>query len=175
MRFEMNYCPRCGYELVDQEAFGRMRRVCPACGFVFFRDPKVAVSVLLEKRGEVLLVRRAVIPRIGYWALPAGYMEWDEEPRQAALREVAEETGLEVELTGLLDVFPINNPNARGALIVFRGRPIGGTPAPTDDVSEVRWFSAKEIPWDELAFDSTRQVLQQWRTHCCKQLTTSNE
>jgi len=159
----MNYCPVCGHALTDKEMFGRMRRVCPACGFVFFRDPKVAVGVLVEEGGRVLLVRRAVVPKAGWWALPAGYMEADEEPKEAARREVREETGLEIEVTGLMDVLPVATHNGRGVLIVYWARPVGGELRPGDDASEVRWFTAEELPAD-LAFESTLMALARWRS-----------
>jgi ADP-ribose pyrophosphatase YjhB (NUDIX family) len=163
MPFAMNYCPCCGHTLEDQARFGRMRRVCPACGFVFFRDPKVAVGVLVEEGDRVLLVRRAVVPQLGLWALPAGYMEFDEEPQEAARREALEETGLNVELIGLLDVFPITNPNGRGVIIIYWGRRSDGTLRPGDDVSDARWFTAEDLPAD-LAFESTVAALARWRT-----------
>jgi len=162
MPIEMNFCPRCAHALEDQEKFGRMRRVCPACGFIFFRDPKVAVGVLVEDGERVLLVRRAVIPQLGWWALPAGYMEFDEEPQEAARREAEEETGLQVELTGLLDVFPITSPNGRGVLIVYWARPAGGDLRAGDDVSDARWFAPEELP-EDLAFESTKAALACWR------------
>lgn len=162
MPIEMNFCPRCAHELEDQERFGRMRRVCPSCGFIFFRDPKVAVGVLVEDGARVLLVRRAVIPQLGWWALPAGYMEFDEEPQEAARREAQEETGLQVELTGLLDVFPITSPNGHGVLIVYWARPAGGELRAGDDVSDARWFAPEELP-EDLAFESTRAALARWR------------
>lgn len=163
MSWQANYCPVCGHGLTDQEVFGRVRRVCPACGFIFFRDPKVAVGVLVEDGGRVLLVRRAVVPKMGWWALPAGYMEADEEPREAARREVQEETGLEVEVTGLMDVLPIATPGGRGVIILYWARPVGGALQSGDDASEARWFTAEELPAD-LAFESTVVALSRWRS-----------
>jgi 8-oxo-dGTP diphosphatase len=163
MPIEMTFCPRCAHPLEDQERFGRTRRVCPSCGFIFFLDPKVAVAVLVEDEERVLLVRRAVMPQLGWWALPAGYMEFDEEPQQAARREVKEETSLQVELTSLLDVFPITNPNGRGVLIVYWGRVTGGELHADDDASEARWFTAAELPAN-LAFESTKAALACWRS-----------
>ncbi len=159
----MNFCPRCGHLLEDREAFGRVRRVCPACGFVFFRDHKVAVGALIERDGRVLLVRRAVTPRMGMWALPAGYMDYDETPRVALRREVKEETGLDVAVGDVLDVFPLDNPDARGVIILYWARADAGEPHAADDVSDVRWFTPDELP-SELAFESTRQALALWQT-----------
>lgn len=167
MKLEYNFCPRCGQPLRSKPAFGKVRPVCDACGFVHFEDPKVAVAVLVtavDAQGQqvVLLVKRGVVPRIGYWALPAGFVEVDEMPDQAALREVQEETGLHIELDGLLDVLPLDNPHKRGFLLLYRGHVLNGALDAADDVSEVRWFSAQDIPWDHLAFHTTGQVLRRW-------------
>ena len=162
MSFAMNFCPQCGHLLEDREAFGRVRRVCPTCGFVFFRDPKVAVGALIAREEHVLLVRRAVVPRIGMWALPAGYMDYDETPEDAVRREVQEETGLTVEVGDLLGVFPMDNPHGRGIILIYWAHPDAGEPRAGDDVSEVRWFHCDELP-EELAFESTRQAVARWR------------
>ncbi|MBC8449984.1 MAG: NUDIX hydrolase [Chloroflexi bacterium] len=156
-----NFCPACAHPLQDRERFGRTRRTCSRCGFVHFREPKVAVAVLVEdERGRVLLVRRAVLPALGRWAFPSGFMDYDEEPRAAAQREVAEETGLQVQVREVLDVATLGQEDQRqGVIIFFAGRPTGGRLRPGDDVSEVRWFAADEIPYDELAFSGTRRLL----------------
>ena len=88
-----HYCPQCGAPLADAFLFGRTRRHCCYCGFTYFQDPKVAVAGLISDGARVLLVRRAAPPRIGFWALPAGYMDADELPEEAVVREIAEETG----------------------------------------------------------------------------------
>ncbi|MEA3337853.1 MAG: NUDIX hydrolase [Chloroflexota bacterium] len=163
MKVEYNFCPRCGQALVTKEASGRDRRVCDACGFIHFQDPKVAVSVLVSDEGRVLLVRRAVIPRIGYWALPAGFVEIGELPAEAAVRETQEETGLTVALDGIIDMQPIAHPNKAGFIMIFGGHVLSGTLQAQDDVSEARWFAAPEIPWEDVAFQSTRQILLRWQ------------
>jgi len=161
---EYNFCPGCGHPLEDRELFGRMRRVCPRCGFIHFHDPKVAVGVLVEDdRGRVLLVRRAVVPGRGLWGFPSGFMEYDEVPRVAAQREVEEETGLQVRIEELLDIVPMGGKLHRGIIILYTGKPVSGTLQPGDDVSEVRWFAADEIPYDELAFASARHLLEAWQ------------
>lgn len=168
MKIDFNFCPRCGQPLQNKIVFGQERRACQACGFVHFEDPKVAVAVLLSRNGaaagpQVLLVRRAVVPRIGFWALPAGFVDAGELPHQAAQREVLEETGLRVRLQGLLDILPLDNPDKRGFLMLYRGQVIEGALNASDDVSEVRWFAPADIPWSDLAFSTTHQVLRRWR------------
>jgi NADH pyrophosphatase NudC (nudix superfamily) len=91
------YCPRCGAALERRFAEGREREICPACDFVFYRNPVPAVGVVVELDGRVVLVRRRYEPRAGYWALPAGFMELGESAEEAAIRECHEETGLLVQ------------------------------------------------------------------------------
>ena len=157
------YCPRCGAPLADGIKFGRTRRFCRYCGFIHFADPKVAVAGLVSDGAHVLLVRRAAVPRIGFWALPAGYMDADELPEEAVVREIEEETGIVVAVNGLHGIAPLAGWNERrGILIVYRAAPSGGELAARDDVSDARWFAPAELPWAELAFESTAQFLRDW-------------
>jgi ADP-ribose pyrophosphatase YjhB (NUDIX family) len=157
------YCPHCAAPLADDFVFGRVRRRCRYCGFIQFQDPKVAVAGLVNDGGRVLLVRRAAVPRIGFWALPAGYMDADELPEEAVVREIAEETGIATRAVELHSIAPLAGWNERrGILLIYRAEPLGGALAAQDDVSEARWFAPDEIPWAELAFESTAQVLREW-------------
>jgi ADP-ribose pyrophosphatase YjhB (NUDIX family) len=157
------FCPRCSAPLAEGVRFGRTRRFCRYCGFIHFSDPKVAVAGLVSDGVRVLLVRRAAVPRIGFWALPAGYMDADELPEEAVVREIAEETGVEVRVTGLHGITALAGWNKRrGILVVYQAEPVGGALLAGDDVSDACWFSAGEIPWDELAFESTAEFLKAW-------------
>jgi ADP-ribose pyrophosphatase YjhB (NUDIX family) len=157
------FCPRCGAPLADGIKFGRTRRFCRYCGFIHFADPKVAVAGLISDGARVLLVRRAAVPCIGYWALPAGYMDADELPEEAVVREIEEETGIVVAVNGLHGIAPLAGwSERRGILIVYRAAPRGGELAACDDVSDARWFAPTELPWTELAFESTAQFLRDW-------------
>lgn len=159
------FCPRCGAPLTEGIRFGRIRRLCRYCGFIHFRDPKVAVGALVSDGQRVLLVCRAVPPRAGYWALPAGYMDGDELPEEALVREVAEETGLRIAVRGFRSVTPLGGwGEQRGLLLLYLAEPAGPVQelSAQDDVSDVRWFEPAQIPWDDLAFDSTADVLRRW-------------
>lgn len=158
---ELNYCPQCGCALEEREAFGRMRRFCPTCGRVIFRDHKVAAGAIVERAGQVLLARRRMQPGRGMWTFPAGFVEFDEDPAAAATRECREETGLEVTITGLLEVIA-GQEHARGAdiVIIYRAQPAGGELKPGDDVDEVAFFSPDALP--PLAFRATRIALDKW-------------
>ena len=156
------YCPHCRTELKDESVFGRTRRVCPECGFVHFKDPKVGAGVLADRDGRVVLVRRAVVPALGSWCLPSGFVEYDEAPEQAAIREFLEETGLEVRLTDLLDVRQYkNDARGPGVVVLYRGQVVGGVPRPGDDASEVGFFGPEDLP-EDIAFATHRRVLARW-------------
>ena len=118
--------------------------------------------MLLSDHGRVLLIRRAVDPGRGLWALPAGFVEVDELPHEAATREALEETGLHVEIGDLLRIRRMANPDKPGLLLTYSGRVLAGDLQANDDVSEARWFGVHELPWDELAFETTRESLSEW-------------
>jgi 8-oxo-dGTP diphosphatase len=161
----MRYCPHCTHPLEKRVAFGRLRPVCPACGFVHFRDPKVGVSVLVEQEGRVLLVQRAIDPGQGRWCLPSGFVEWDESPETAAARECLEETGLAVELLNLMEVAHYTDDfRGPGVNLTFRARVMGGRLRPGDDAAAIRFFAPAELPIAEaVAFVTHRSVLEQWQ------------
>lgn len=157
---ELNYCPICGHALQDREAFGRVRRFCSSCDRVIFRDHKVAAGVLIERDGKVLLVRRCMGSRQGTWSFPAGFVEFDEEPADAAVRECREETGLAVEIAGLHAVVGPEPAGAASIVIVYRARVVGGKLQAGDDVDRVGFFGPDELP--PLAFRATQVALDKW-------------
>ncbi len=101
---EYRYCPRCAAALRQEQRFGKLRPVCPDCGWVYFADPKVAVAALVEAASQVLLVRRLNEPYQGCWTLPAGFVDAGEDPAEAVVRELFEETGMQGGVTGLHSV-----------------------------------------------------------------------
>lgn len=149
---------RCGAHLIHGESFGRIRPICPVCGWIYFEDPKVAVAVLVIQNEEVLLGRRVNDPQRGLWTLPAGFIDAGEDPARAAVRECLEETGLQVEITGLHDVLS-GQEHTRGSniLIVYRAQVISGILKAGDDVDQADFFPLTRLP--ELAFESTRRIL----------------
>ncbi len=161
---DMNFCPRCGYPLSDGIRFGKLHRVCERCGFIYFNDPKVAAVVLVTQGGRVLMVKRSVDPQKGKWALPAGYIDYGEDPREAACREVIEETGLAVRITRLIDVLGNKSSDGGGASIVilFEAEVVGGSLRAQDDAEQAVFFTPDEIPLDEIAFESTSLLLERW-------------
>lgn len=158
------YCPRCCSKMVDKEVYGRMRRVCPNpdCRFVQFMDPKVSAAVMAFKDSNVLMVKRIMEPAKGSWCFPGGFMEIDETPQQAAIRECKEESGLNVEITGLVDVYYYKDYRGGGVLIMYKGKVIGGRMQAGEDAEEVAFFGPDNLP-DNIQFDSNLKALAVWR------------
>lgn len=163
------YCQACGTPLVRQVVDHRPRRVCPACGQIHWRNAKPCAGALVVRNGKVLLVRRAVEPFLGYWDIPGGFCESDEHPTETAIREVREETGLEIELTGLLglwldDYVPDDPPGGEGRAtlnIYYLARPLAGSPRAGDDADGLAWFAPRALP-RRIAFVNGRQALTAW-------------
>jgi 8-oxo-dGTP diphosphatase len=156
---QVRYCLRCGERLIEASKLGRKRPVCPQCGWIFFADPKVAAGVLVEKKRQVLLVRRANAPFKGLWTLPAGFIDAGEDPQMAAQRECLEETGLTIQIRALLDVmFGQEHPHGAHIVIFYRGKIISGELHPGDDVDQVAFFGYSNLP--QLAFSTTEWILK---------------
>jgi len=155
----IRFCPYCGTPTEIRLQFGEERPTCPACGWVHYTDPKVAAAVVVESDdGKVLLTRRVNTPYQGKWTLPAGFVNAYEDPAQAAVRECREETGLEVAITGILDIVA-GREHARGAdfVIVYSARVTGGSLAAGDDADRVGFFAREALP--PLGFAATRRAL----------------
>ncbi|GIW13601.1 MAG: NUDIX hydrolase [Tepidiforma sp.] len=156
------YCMHCGQRLTTAVPEGdtKRRMVCLDCGFVHYLNPRPVAGVIpVREDGRLLLVRRTIEPRAGTWVFPGGYMDLGETAEEAAARETLEEAQLEVADLRLVGVFTRTGPGI--VVIVYEGRALGEG-APGHETSEVRWFAPAEIPWDELAFDSTEAALKAW-------------
>jgi 8-oxo-dGTP diphosphatase len=164
---EYRFCPVCGGRLstLDLKAGEPARLVCARCDFVFYLDPKVVACVIVEQDGKILLLRRDINPQKGRWVIPGGYVDRGEVVPQAAMRETEEECGLKTALEGLVGVY--SYPGKTEVIVVYRGRTLEGQPVPGDETSEVGLFPPGQIPWDEIAFQSTVDALKDYlRIHC---------
>jgi ADP-ribose pyrophosphatase YjhB (NUDIX family) len=158
-----HYCVKCGAALVPRVIEGRTFEACPNDDFVLWHDPKVVVSVVVEMEdGGVLLGRRSIEPGLGLWCLPGGFVNDDEHPQAAAVRECREEIDAGVEISGLIGVYHISKQTAPSMVgIAYRARPADGQkPSPGLEMSEVAVFSAESLP--PLAFPSHRQILDEY-------------
>jgi 8-oxo-dGTP diphosphatase len=157
---QAKHCPLCSAELEPSAIGGRARLRCGSCAFVLYSNPACAAAgVVLNERGEVLLVRRAIEPFRGFWALPAGYQEIDEDPVATIVREVLEEAGVEVEVHGLLDLlFVCDDPRKPANVAVYLCRAIGGELKPGEEESDAGWFPLHALPAD-IGFDNYPRIL----------------
>jgi ADP-ribose pyrophosphatase YjhB (NUDIX family) len=157
----LSYCPRCGAPLIVRllPTEDRPRLVCDR-GHILYVNPKVVVGVIPARRGRVLLLRRAIEPRHGFWTFPGGFMEIDESLEECAAREALEETGVTVKVGEVIGVY--SRPHIGIVSVVFRGRAVSGRVDPGREALEARWFDPSDIPWDDLAYDTTRWALRDW-------------
>ncbi|MEW5989639.1 MAG: NUDIX domain-containing protein [Chloroflexota bacterium] len=155
------FCPRCAAPMQTEKVGDKLRRVCPQCRFIHFTDPKVGVGVLVQEGGRILLVRRTMNPEKGKWSLPAGFLDYGEDPKETAVREVLEETNLVVEITGLVDVYfnpPAAGQSGASIFILYSGRLVGGELQAGDDADAAGFFGPADLP--ELAFASTHDAVR---------------
>ena len=156
----MRYCSSCGAELTVRVPHGDQlpRHCCDACGAIHYLNPKIVVGCMPEADdGRLLLCRRAIEPRAGYWTMPAGFMENGESVEQGAMRETLEEAEARVELLGLSSVISVLRVHQ--VHMMYRARLLGDYGVGAESL-EVRLFREDEIPWAELAFRSVTAALQ---------------
>jgi ADP-ribose pyrophosphatase YjhB (NUDIX family) len=158
----MKFCSNCAAPVAKRVPPGDSlpRWVCDACGEIHYQNPKLVVGVLAEWDGRVLLCRRAIEPRYGYWTLPAGYMENDETAGQAALRETLEEAGARVAL--LAPISLISVPYVNQVHLFYRARLLDLEFRPGEESLEVALYEEAGVPWKEIAFRTVGLALKHW-------------
>ncbi len=155
------YCALCGRPLSERILGGRERPYCAACKQPVYFDPKVAVVVFIEQDDKVLLIQRAVDPGQGFWALPAGFVDHDEAPEAAAVRETLEETGLVVRIDKLLAVYPKRDDGLADIVIAYSATVISGEAKAGDDAADAGWFTREDLP--PLVFYPSITLTNKWR------------
>lgn len=149
----------CGGELGWKRIDHRERLSCPACGFIYYQNPAPAAGIILLDAGRVLLVKRKFEPRKGAWSLPAGFIEADEDVRACAIREMKEETHLDVKIVRLFNVYSaFDDPRTSAVLIVYLAEKVGGELHCGDDASDARYFALNKLP-EDIAFEAHRRAL----------------
>jgi ADP-ribose pyrophosphatase YjhB (NUDIX family) len=159
---EYRFCPRCGGDLEKRlvKPTEPKRLVCINCSFIFYQDPKVVAGTIFTLDGGIVLLKRGVEPAIGKWVFPGGYVDRGESVQEAAIRETKEESQIEVKLGSLLNVYSYaRSPNV---IVVYAAQVIGGELAAGDESVEAVVFTAGKIPWEDLAFDSTKDALKDY-------------
>jgi ADP-ribose pyrophosphatase YjhB (NUDIX family) len=158
----MNYCTHCGEGLIQKipPDDDQLRHVCPACGRIHYQNPKLVAGCIPLWEDRILICRRAIEPRRGYWTLPAGYLENGETVAQGAARETREETGAEV-----VDLVPYRMydiVHVHQVYFIFLAKLQAPTYRPTKESSEVRLIAEPQIPWDEIAFPVIQKALEDY-------------
>ncbi len=159
----IRFCPLCAGELQERILLpdGREHKVCSRCGFVHFLGPKLVAGCLVIDRGRVLLLRRGIEPEIGKWTFPGGFVDFGETPPEAAVRETLEEVGMRVRIERHLGLYA-DPANPHAAVAVYLAAPGAEAPGISAEATEVRFFAAGEIPWEEIAFRTTHEALRDW-------------
>lgn len=147
--------------LAVPEGDTRERLICPDCGFIQYDNPKVVVGSVVRWNDTILLCRRAIMPRKGFWTLPAGYMELNESAPEGAAREAWEEARARITIDGLLAVY--NIPRISQVQLIFRASLVSPDVSAGPESEEVALFRWDDIPWADLAFPSVRWALRHWR------------
>ncbi len=159
----MRFCADCGTSLVLKEIEKRQRAYCPKCQRIHYEQLKVGAGALIELDKRILLLQRNQAPFAGCWNLPAGYVEADESPVEAVIREVYEEVGLQVKVTGLVDVYFFNDdPRGNGILVVYNCIIVGGVLTESDEATAPSYFVSQDIPI-HLAGGGHDQAIRAWQ------------
>ena len=158
----MNFCSVCGQPVIVKVPEGDHlpRFVCSACGAIHYQNPRIIAGCVIETEGKILLCKRAIEPRLGYWTIPAGFMENGESVQNAAAREAIEEALAQVQIGSLLAI--VNVLHADQVHIMFRGRLINPAFGVGPESLETALYLEDEIPWDEIAFRSVEFALRRY-------------
>jgi len=150
------------FETKVPDGDSRERAVCRTCGFVDYQNPKIVAGAVVSHEGKILLCRRAIEPRAGFWTLPAGFLEAHEQPEEGAKREVREEACAKVELEGLIGIYTVKRLSQ--VQMFFRARFAGEVAFGVgEETLEVALFDWDDIPWPEIAFPSVTWMLERWK------------
>jgi len=161
------YCAVCGAKLKNIKQHGFKRQACSKCDFVFYHNSKPTVSAfIVNKKGQILLVKRAIEPQKGMWDTPGGFLENAEDPIKGLKREMKEELGITLKKIKYLNIY-IDYYYHRGydmatLNILYKTEIASGKLKPMDDVAEYKWFSKKEIPWKTSGFPWMKQALKDY-------------
>ena len=140
------------------EGDDRQRLVCPECNYIAYDNPKIVVGAVAVRHGDILLCRRAIEPRSGYWTIPAGYLEQWESLPEGVKREAREEAGVDLSLGPLLAIYDL--PHIAQLQMFYKAHCMTSEPCPGTESLEARFFSLSEIPWDTLAFPTVTKIIE---------------
>lgn len=158
----IKFCSHCGEKVEQRIPSGEtlVRAVCPSCRAIHYQNPKIVAGCIAEWENRILLCRRAIEPRLGFWTFPAGFMELGESLEEAAARETLEEAKADVEITSIFALYTLRQVNQ--VYVVFRGHLRTLAFGVGDESSEVELLSLDDIPWEQLAFPVIREILTRY-------------
>ena len=156
------FCVRCGgrLELKLVKKGEPERLVCQSCSYIQYLNPRVASGAIVRQNGKLLLLKRGIEPAYGKWVFPGGFVDAGETLEGAAIRESVEEAGIDVRIDGLIGAYSYEGSAV--VIVVYAGTIVGGQPDALDESIGIGFFDRNEIPWDDLAFPSTRDSLQEY-------------
>jgi ADP-ribose pyrophosphatase YjhB (NUDIX family) len=156
----MNFCSQCGAKVEQRIPAGddRPRHVCTACEHIHYENPRMVVGCIIEQDGKLMMCKRAIEPRHGYWTVPAGFLELGESAPQGAVRETREEALARVEVIAPYAHFDV--PRIGQAYLLYRARMLEPDYGPGPESLEVRFMAPDELPWDDLAFPVVKAALE---------------
>lgn len=159
---QQSFCSECGHQLIQSTPpdDNRIRDICTNCGAIHYQNPRNVVGIVPIWNDEVLLCRRAIEPRKGYWTLPAGFMELGETTAQGAARENQEESGVNVEMQSLFTVIDV--PSVNQVHLYYLAKVLDQQLNPGPETIEAQFFKLDAIPWQELSFRTVSTTLQHY-------------
>lgn len=164
---QFKFCPKCGHKLAFKYLFHKRRLVCQnkKCQFIFYQNSKPTASAIIFKGNKVLLTKRAVEPKKGWWDVPGGFLEKDEHPEDGLRREMREELGVKIEIIRMLGIYMgeylAEHPEST-LNIYYLAKIKKGKIKPADDITEARWFTKKTMP-RKLAFKNNQEAIKDWQ------------
>lgn len=160
------YCPKCKGRLSIRRKSGVERLVCSECNFVFYQNSKPTASAFFtNNQGQILLVKRNIEPKYGYWDAAGGFLEEGEDPIKGVKREIKEELGVTIKINRLVGIYMdwyMCGYNTSTLNIIYEAKVVAGKMEPMSDVGVLKWFDRKNIPWGKLAFKWMKPALKDW-------------
>lgn len=160
------FCPVCAGHLKNELHHGEKQLICSKCQFVFYQNSRPTATALIIKDSKILLVKRSIRPKLGYWDIPGGFLKEGEEPIRGLKREIKEELGIEIFKIRFLDIYLDDYIWAGLKLktlnIYYLAQIKSGKISPADDVAEAKWFSRSEIP-RKMAFRANLESIRDWK------------
>lgn len=154
--------PPASFELGIPEGDDRERRICQRCDFIDYVNPRIVVGAVATWDDKILICKRAIEPRLGFWTLPAGFMETGETVEEGACREAQEEACADLDIERILAIYSI--PRISQVQVMFKAKLRSPDVAPGPESTDVKLVTWDEIPWKEMAFPSAVWALKQWKS-----------